>query len=223
MNVTPDGLKGDPDMPRKKAKEIQTAKRRLLVSEHLKEGLGYREIVFEIKKLGFKISLGTVSSDVAEILQDWRRSRISNIDDRIHSELDRLLEIDKDARGEWFKGVNGRTKMRVKKEIITTLDGVVVCESDGTPRFDVVEEITETMVPDVRFLEVRRGISHDIRKLYGADKPAKMQFEDVGQDNASASFMEKLDKSLDEKSLALLACNLDKHIKGLGKKRKKAK
>ena len=211
-------------MPRKKAKEIQLAKRRLLVSELLKEGFDYREIVKQISAQGFKISLGTVTADVQEILLEWRGSRVSAIDDRIHSELDRLLEIDQDARGQWFKGVRGtQVKRRVKKEIVTTVAGVVVCEPDGQPRFDIVEEITETLVPDVRYLEIRRGVSHDIRLLYGANKPAKMQFEDVGHDSAAASFMEKLDKALDAKGLAKLAGNLDLHIKRLRKKQKRAR
>jgi len=141
-------------MAGKKTRELAREERRQKIAKLLLQNKNYVDIAKEVE-----CSTGTVYNDVKQITAEWRKEYAATNEQRIAAEHQRLLEIDEEARIEWEKSKD-RKRTKVKR-----------IPMSGGKFKEEVEVIS--LLPDRNFLETRRSISQDIRKLFGLDKPQK--------------------------------------------------
>ena len=165
-----------------------------IISELYKRGYGYREIRDEVMaRLDLpSYSLRTVSKDVNKLLEEWRESRIENLDLALQLELERIDAIIKEAWSAWEKAKEDYTARNNKQKgvpgnLVEPRAGSTEGEgnANNTPEPQRNEEIVtvamEQQTKDVvctgdpRYLEVIHKSLIERRKLLGLYAPEKRE------------------------------------------------
>ena len=146
--------------------------RMVIVAELYKRGWTIRRIADEVRsRLNITCSTRTVWNDVKDLLQEWRETRIDDIDSRLQLELERIDDCVSELWDQWEKSKEDWVREHNKKV------GVPVPAEDGKGASGEATEIVtvkrENMTENVVGLgnpayiaEIRQQLS-ERRKLLG--------------------------------------------------------
>lgn len=142
-----------------------------------KRGYSYREMRSEVMaRLGLKsYSLETVKNDIDSLLEEWRSTRIKDVDLALQLELERIDTLIKEAWDAWEKSKENYKKVKNSQKGVP---GVPELDEEGNekpPQVVTVEmrQNSEDVVSygDPRYLEVINKLLIERRKLLGLYKP----------------------------------------------------
>lgn len=153
-----------------------------IVGELYKRGYSVRKIAAEVmRRLDLKTcSTETIHNDIHELLNEWRESRLDNIDDAIQLELSRIDDTIRELWDQWEKSKQDRTVTKNRRK------GAPVRENNGNGnnggnrtseriRTLYQEEMSQEIVGlgDVSYIaEIRQQLieRRKLLGLYSADK-----------------------------------------------------
>ncbi len=153
-----------------------------IVGQLYKRGYSIRKIADEVmRRLDLKsCSTRTIHDDIHELLNEWRESRLDNIDDAIQLELSRIDDTIRELWDQWEKSKQDRTVTKNRRK------GAPVRENNGNGnnggnrtseriRTLYQEEMTQDIVGlgDVSYIaEIRQQLieRRKLLGLYSADK-----------------------------------------------------
>lgn len=161
---------------RKLMKDIKQAQlaRLEIISDLYKRGYNFREMRSEVmRRLELATySLETVHKDVCRLLEEWKKHRISKIDQIVQLELQRNDTIIKEAWEAWDKSKTDYERRSAKQY------GTPGKEDGGEERISTTKiEQRREMVRkngDPRYLEIILKVQERNAKLLGYDKPIKV-------------------------------------------------
>nr|DAP91933.1 MAG TPA: hypothetical protein [Caudoviricetes sp.] len=161
---------------KKKMKDYRQAQivRLDIIAELYKKGYSYRDIREEVMtRLDLSsYSLRTVSKDVNRLLEEWRETRIENIDLALQLELQRIDDLIKEAWAAWDKSKTDYERKKAKQQ------GVPGCGEDSGEVVTVkVEQQKEEIIcyGDPRYLDIIHKLLIERRKLLGLYAPEKRE------------------------------------------------
>ncbi len=153
-----------------------------IVGQLYKRGYSIRKIAAEVmRRLDLKTcSTKTIHDDIHELLNEWRESRLENIDDAIQLELSRIDDTIRELWDQWEKSKQDRTVTKNRRK------GAPVRENNGNGnnggnrtseriRTLYQEEMSQEVVGlgDVSYIaEIRQQLieRRKLLGLYSADK-----------------------------------------------------
>ena len=148
-----------------------------ILSTLYKRGYSYREMRQEVMaRLGLKsYSLETVKKDIDSLLEEWRSTRIEDLDLALQLELERIDTLIKEAWEAWEKSKEDYKRVKGTQEGVP---GTPEGEGD-TPSEIVTTKMKQTQEDvvsygDPRYLEVINRLLIERRKLLGLYSPEKM-------------------------------------------------
>lgn len=153
-----------------------------IVAKLFKRGYSYADIQREVREqLGMDsgYSLRTVHKDVHTLLEEWRETRIDDMDKAMQAELARLNEMEKEAWQEWDKSKLDHEKKRAKQQRVSGEGG------DDAVR---MEQQREEVVGfgDPRYLDIVHKCGIERRKMLGLYSPEK---KDISGEFTFANFL----------------------------------
>lgn len=173
--------KGNRDNAAKiRLRKFHTAKllRMDILSTLYKRGYSYREMRTEVMaRLDLQTySLETLKKDIDSLLEEWRETRIEDLDLALQLELERIDNLVKEAWEAWDRSKESYKKVKGTQEGIPgTPDG----EGDGQAGEIITTKMKQTSEDvvsygDPRYLEVINRLLMERRKLLGLYSPEKM-------------------------------------------------
>lgn len=166
---------GAPGKTMKDYRQAQIVRMDIIASLY-KRGYSYRAMRDEVMaRLDLKsYSLKTVHNDVQKLLEEWRETRIENLDLAVQLELERIDELIKEAWKAWDKSKTDYEKNRQK------MQGVPGVDDEGNDSGVVttkMEQQKEEIVcnGDPRYLEIINKNLIERRKLLGLYSPEKKE------------------------------------------------
>lgn len=175
--------KGDRDKAAKiRLRRFRTAKllRMDILSTLYKRGYSYREMRSEVMaRLDLQsYSLETLKKDIDSLLEEWRETRIEDLDLALQLELERIDNLVKEAWEAWEKSKENYKRVKNAQKGIPGTP-----EEDDNGNIKPSEIITVEMKQnseevvcygDPRYLEVINRLLIERRKLLGLYSPEKM-------------------------------------------------
>lgn len=175
--------KGDRDKAAKiRLRRFRTAKllRMDILSTLYKRGYSYREMRSEVMaRLDLQsYSLETLKKDIDSLLEEWRETRIEDLDLALQLELERIDNLVKEAWEAWEKSKENYKRVKNAQKGIPGTP-----EEDDNGNMKPSEIITVEMKQnseevvcygDPRYLEVINRLLMERRKLLGLYSPEKM-------------------------------------------------
>ena len=175
--------KGDRDKAAKiRLRRFRTAKllRMDILSTLYKRGYSYREMRSEVMaRLDLQsYSLETLKKDIDSLLEEWRETRIEDLDLALQLELERIDNLVKEAWEAWEKSKENYKRVKNAQKGIPGTP-----EEDDNGNMKPSEIITVEMKQnseevvcygDPRYLEVINRLLIERRKLLGLYSPEKM-------------------------------------------------
>lgn len=164
-----------------------------IVSQLYKRGYSVRAIRAEVmRRLDLKTySTGTVHGDIKTLLEEWRESRLDDMDDALQLELTRIDETVRELWEQWEKSKEDYTKtQRKRKGAPARNNNDSNSSGDGGIRTFSVEEKTLNIVGlgnPAYISEIRQQLA-ERRKLLGLYAPEKRDIQ--GGMSFSAFLME---------------------------------
>lgn len=173
--------KGNRDNAAKiRLRKFHTAKllRMDILSTLYKRGYSYREMRSEVMaRLNLQsYSLETLKKDIDSLLEEWRETRIEDLDLALQLELERIDNLVKEAWEAWERSKESYKKVKGTQEGIPgTPDG----EGEGQSGEIITTKMKQTSEDvvsygDPRYLEVINRLLMERRKLLGLYSPEKM-------------------------------------------------
>ncbi len=168
-----------------------------ILSTLYKQGYSYREMRQEVMaRLDLKsYSLETVKRDIDTLLEEWRATRIEDLDLALQLELERIDQIIREAWLAWEKSKESYKRMKASQEGVpgqNDSDGEQKPEGIVTTKMKQSSEDV-TCYGDPRYLEVIHKQLIERRKLLGLYSPEKLDLSgdmsfyamlmQTGQDN----------------------------------------
>lgn len=160
-----------------------------IVGQLYKRGYSIRKIAAEVmRRLDLKTcSTQTIHADIQELLNEWRESRLDNIDDALQLELSRIDDTIKVLWDQWEKSTQDRTitKNRRKGAPVRNTPDNNSGNSDNQPsermRTIYREEMSQEVVGlgDVSYIAEIRQQLVERRKLLGLYSAEKREIKAV--------------------------------------------
>ena len=176
----------------KKYEQLKTA-RLEIVAKLYKRGYSYADIQREVREqLGMDkgYSTRTVHKDVHTLLNEWRETRIENVEHSVQLELERIDEVTKEAWNAWEKSKTDYERKKAKQQRVPIIDDKGGKGGEGSEKNEIVkmEQQREEVIcyGDPRYLEVIHKNSVERRKLLGLYAPEK---KDVNGEFTFANFL----------------------------------
>lgn len=165
-----------------------------IIAELYKRGYSYRDIRTEVmNRLDLQTySLRTVAKDVNKLLEEWRETRIENLDLALQLELERIDDLTREAWAAWNKSKEDQTLRNNKQkgvpgDLLDTGNNNDSNNGDSsggsnqpTPARDEIvtvsmEQQTKEVIctGDPRYLEIIHKLAMERRKLLGLYAPEK--------------------------------------------------
>lgn len=165
-----------------------------IIAELYKRGYSYRDIRTEVmNRLDLQTySLRTVAKDVNKLLEEWRETRIENLDLALQLELERIDDLTREAWAAWNKSKEDQTLRNNKQKGVPGdlldaggNDGSNANGSNGNNqqaperRDEIVTVAMEQQTKEVictgdpRYLEIINKLAIERRKLLGLYAPEK--------------------------------------------------
>ncbi len=113
--------------------------RKEIIAPLYKRGWSIRKIAEEVRtRLDTSCSTRTIWNDINELLQEWREARITDTDDRVQLELERIDDTVRELWEQWDKSKENYVRERNKRV------GVPVPQTDenGQPVGEATEIVT---------------------------------------------------------------------------------
>jgi hypothetical protein len=151
-----------------------------ILSGLYKRGYSYREMRAEVmSRLNLKsYSLETVKKDIDSLLEEWRSTRIEDLDLALQLELERIDTLIKEAWEAWERSKENYKKVKNSQKGIP---GTPTEDENGELKPSEVvtvemKQASEDVVSygDPRYLEVINRLLIERRKLLGLYSPEKM-------------------------------------------------
>lgn len=148
-----------------------------ILSTLYKRGYSYRDMRAEVMaRLDLKsYSLETVKKDIDALLEEWRSTRIEDLDLALQLELERIDTLIKEAWEAWEKSKENYKKVKAAQEGIP---GTPEEDADGNEKPSSIvtvkmKQTSEDVVSygDPRYLEIINRLLIERRKLLGLYKP----------------------------------------------------
>jgi DNA-binding transcriptional MerR regulator len=165
-----------PGQDKKKMKDYRQEQivRLDIIAELYKKGYSYRDIREEVMtRLDLSsYSLRTVSKDVNRLLEEWRETRIENIDLALQLELQRIDDLIKEAWAAWDKSKTDYERKKAKQQGVPGSG-----EDNGEVVTVKVEQQKEEIIcyGDPRYLDIIHKLLIERRKLLGLYAPEKRE------------------------------------------------
>lgn len=165
-----------------------------IVSQLYKRGYTVRTIRAEVmRRLDLATySVSTVQSDIRSLLEEWRESRLDDMDDALQLELTRIDDTVRELWEQWEKSKEDytRTQRKRKGAPVRNQDGGNNTGGEGNIRTFSVEEKSQNVVGlgnPAYIAEIRQQLA-ERRKLLGLYAPEK---KDIQGSMSFASFLMK--------------------------------
>jgi len=152
-----------------------------IVAQLYKRGYTLRAIRTEVmRRLGLATySLQTVHRDIKALLQEWKESRIGDIDDYLELELTRIDDTVRELWEQWEKSKEDYTKTERKRKGAPANSSDNGNNGEGGIRTFSVEESTKqvVMLGDPAYIAEIRQQLMERRKLLGLYAPEKRDIQ----------------------------------------------
>nr|DAN49774.1 MAG TPA: hypothetical protein [Caudoviricetes sp.] len=170
----------------KKRRQIKEG-RLEVIAQLYKRGFTIRAIKAELmKRFDLKaLSTATIHRDIQALLNEWRESRLANIDDALQLELTRIDDIVKELWEQWEKSKEDYTRTQRKRKGAPTKNNTANSEDGsvndttnnegGSIKTFSIEEQTQQVIGlgnPAYIAEIRQQLS-ERRKLLGLYAPEK--------------------------------------------------
>jgi len=168
--------------PNRKAKQIREA-RMVIVAEMMKKGASVREIAREIEmreNSGKSVSTKTVHEYQKKLLQEWKESRIQDVELAIEQKLAEIRYAKQELWEQWEKSKTDQKERSTKKKGVVGKSGDAISTA-------LVENTTKEVINygDVRYLAEIRMLRDQEIKLLGLNPPEKKEI--TGKNGAPLS------------------------------------
>lgn len=163
----------------KKRRQIKEG-RLEVIAQLYKRGFTIRAIKAELmKRFDLKaLSTATIHRDIQTLINEWRESRLANIDDALQLELSRIDDIVKELWEQWEKSKEDYTRTQRKRKGAPTKNNTENSEENnegGSIKTFSIEEQTQQVIGlgnPAYIAEIRQQLS-ERRKLLGLYAPEK--------------------------------------------------
>lgn len=151
-------------------------------SELFLKGYTYRDIADKLnahnkaRGLDYTISHANIFRDMKQALIEWKKLRLSNIDDYVHAELAKLDKMEAELWEAWEKSKTGKLRNKSRNSKKPNKLDAEVNEPDY---YGYSETATETSAGDPRFMDILLNIQQRRAKLLGFDAPAKVDITGI--------------------------------------------
>lgn len=158
-----------------------------IVAEMYKRGNSLRKIQSEVmKRLELpSYSLATVHKDVNTLLQEWRESRVKDMDDVLTLELERIDDAVRELWGQWEKSKTDHNKTQRKQKGSPSRDNQTGQTAIRTYQTERTETEVICLGDPAYIAEIRKQLA-ERRKLLGIYAPEK---KDISGDVSFTSLL----------------------------------
>lgn len=146
-------------------------------SELFLKGHTYRDIADKLNKhnktrgLDYTISHANIFRDMKQALIEWKKLRLTNIDDYVQAELSKLDRMEAELWEAWDKSKTGKQRRKTRN---SKKPNKLDAEVNEPEYYGYSEDATETSAGDPRFMDILLNIQQRRAKLLGFDAPAKV-------------------------------------------------
>lgn len=141
-------------------------------------GYTYREISERLNEenarrgVGYTITKQMVYWDMQQLLIEWKRERMENIDDYVMQELRKLDKMEVELWEAWERSKTGKLR---KKNRQNAKPRKVLEDGDNPEYYGYEETTTETFAGNPRFLDLLLNVQQRRAKMLGFDAPIKVE------------------------------------------------
>jgi hypothetical protein len=145
-------------------------------------GYTYREISERLNEenarrgVGYTITKQMVYWDMQQLLIEWKRERMENIDDYVTQELRKLDKMEVELWEAWERSKTGKTREKNRQN---AKPRKVLEDGDNPEYYGYEETTTETSAGNPRFLDLLLNVQQRRAKMLGFDAPIKVEIPGI--------------------------------------------
>lgn len=145
-------------------------------------GYTYKEISERLNEenarrgVGYTISRQMVYWDMQQLLIEWKRERMDNIDDYVTQELRKLDKMEVELWEAWERSKTGKTREKNRQN---AKPRKVLEDGDNPEYYGYEETTTETSAGNPRFLDLLLNVQQRRAKMLGFDAPIKVEIPGI--------------------------------------------
>lgn len=139
------------------------------ISERLNEGNARRGV-------GYTITQQMVYWDMQQLLIEWKRERMENIDDYVTQELRKLDKMEVELWEAWERSKTGKLREKNRQN---AKPRKVLEDGDNPEYYGYEETTTETSAGNPRFLDLLLNVQQRRAKMLGFDAPIKVEIPGI--------------------------------------------
>lgn len=145
-------------------------------------GYTYREISERLNEenarrgVGYTITKQMVYWDMQQLLIEWKRERMENIDDYVTQELRKLDKMEVELWEAWERSKTGKLREKNRQN---AKPRKVLEDGDNPEYYGYEETTTETSAGNPRFLDLLLNVQQRRAKMLGFDAPIKVEIPGI--------------------------------------------
>lgn len=145
-------------------------------------GYTYREISERLNEenarrgVGYTITKQMVYWDMQQLLIEWKRERMENIDDYVTQELRKLDKMEVELWEAWERSKTGKLREKNRQN---AKPRKVLEDGDNPEYYGYEETATETSAGNPRFLDLLLNVQQRRAKMLGFDAPIKVDIPGI--------------------------------------------
>lgn len=182
-------------------KRVQAREARLpIIADLYKKGYSLRKIREEVNtRLDMNVSLPTIHKDVKRLLEEWRSTRMENIEDYISLELARIDDCLVELWEQWEKSKENYTKSTSSRKGVPVEGNGGAADGEGTQIVTVARTQSDTNVVALGnpayMSEIRQQLI-ERRKLLGLYAPEKKELSGAVVNKVETMTTEEIEAEL---------------------------
>lgn len=147
-------------------------------------GYTYREISERLNEenarrgLAYTITKQMVYWDMQQLLIEWKRERMENIDDYVTQELRKLDKMEVELWEAWERSKTGKLREKSRRN---AKPRKVLEDGDNPEYYGYKEATTETSAGNPRFLDLLLNVQQRRAKMLGFDAPIKVDIPGLSE------------------------------------------
>lgn len=151
-------------------------------------GYTYREISERLNEenarrgVGYTITKQMVYWDMQQLLIEWKRERMENIDDYVTQELRKLDKMEVELWKAWERSKTGKLREKNRQN---AKPRKVLEDGDNPEYYGYEETTTETSAGNPRFLDLLLNVQQRRAKMLGFDAPIKVDIPGLKENTNS--------------------------------------
>ena len=151
-------------------------------------GYTYKEISERLNEenarrgVGYTISKQMVYWDIQQLLIEWKRERMENIDDYVTQELRKLDKMEVELWEAWERSKTGKLREKNRQN---AKPRKVLEDGDNPEYYGYEETTTETSAGNPRFLDLLLNVQQRRAKMLGFDAPIKVDIPGLKENTNS--------------------------------------